>query len=68
MGDYRERLAQAARRYRKAQAALEHSRDDLAELVREASHDGVRQADILRATDHVWTREHVRRILDQEKV
>lgn len=66
MRDYPTELAAAARRYRKAQAALQQARDELAQLVRDASEAGVRQADILRATDHVWAREHVRRVLDQE--
>lgn len=66
MRDYPDQLAAAARRYRKAQAALSQSRDELAQLARDASAAGMRQADILRATDHVWAREHLRRVLDQE--
>jgi hypothetical protein len=38
------------------------ARRKLTEAVRAAHADGIRQRDILRATDHVWTREQVRRV------
>lgn len=63
-----ERLARAAESYRRAQADLDEARAELANEIRAAYHSGRRQADILRATGHVWTREYVRRVLDQERV
>lgn len=56
--DREQRLAAAAARYRELQAA----RDELIEAIRDADSSGMRQVDILKATDHVWTREQVRRI------
>lgn len=66
MRDYPDELAAAARRYRKAQDAMERSRTELSQLVRDAADAGMRQADIVRAIDHVWTREHVHRVQQQE--
>ncbi len=51
-------LAAAAARYREFLTA----RQELGEAIRAAAADGVRQVDILRATDHVWTREQVRQV------
>lgn len=49
-------LAAAAARYREFLDA----REQLGNAIRAADADGMRQVDILRATDHVWTREQVR--------
>lgn len=56
-------LATLTRRYRDATKALEKARDQLAEGIRAASAAGTRQADIVRAIDHEWTREYVAKIL-----
>lgn len=58
MTDHAKALAQAAADYRELLAA----RQRLIEAIRVADADGVRQVDILKATNHVWTREQVRRI------
>jgi len=64
MTDHASDLARAAERYRD----LQRARQELTDAIRAAHADGVRQVDILRATDYVWTREQVRRVcLDQEK-
>lgn len=55
-------LDRAASRYRAARAELDAARDQLRETIRSALADGMRQADILRATDHVWTREQLRQL------
>jgi len=58
MTDHQRALAKAAADYRRLQAA----REKLIDTIRAAAADGVRQVDILRATEHIWTREQVRRI------
>jgi hypothetical protein len=58
MKDHELLLAEAAAEYRR----FADARKKLTEAVRAAHADGVRQVDILRATDHVWTREQVRRV------
>ncbi len=58
MTNHDEKLAAAAARYREFLAA----RQELGDAIRAAAADGVRQIDILRATDNVWTREQVRQV------
>ncbi len=53
-------LESAARTYRKAKAALEAARPQLADAIVEAARGGMRQAEIVRITG--YTREMVRRI------
>lgn len=55
-------LQAAAKRYRAARARMDAAADDLAAAVRKATADGMRQVDILRAIDHVWTREYLRKL------
>ncbi|GIH07447.1 hypothetical protein Rhe02_55140 [Rhizocola hellebori] len=56
--DHEEALAQAAADYRRFLDA----RQKLGDAIRAADAAGMRQVDILKATDHVWTREQVRRV------
>ncbi|MGZ3141890.1 hypothetical protein ACVDFE_07805 [Lentzea chajnantorensis] len=63
MTDHEKVLAERAAAYRNAQAHLAEERAALQEAVREASGAGMKQAEIIRATDHVWTREQVRQVL-----
>ena len=63
MKDHVTALAAAADEYRRFLAA----RQRLIDTIRAAQADGIRQVDILEATDHVWTREQVRRLgLDKD--
>jgi hypothetical protein len=55
-------LTRDADRYRKAVEELEVARARLTERVRAAHVSGIRQVDILRATGHLWTREHLRQL------
>lgn len=54
-------LAQAAAAYSDARAEAERiltePRSDLTAAVRDAYQDGMRKADILRAIDHIWSRQ-----------
>jgi hypothetical protein len=63
---HEERLTELAANYRQATEKLAEARKELADAVRAASRDGMRQGDIIRATDHVWAREHYRRVLAEE--
>lgn len=63
MTDHAKVLAERAAAYRSAQEQLTVEREALQKAVREASGAGMRQAEIIRATDHVWTREQVRQVL-----
>ncbi|MDX3662359.1 hypothetical protein PV646_34075 [Streptomyces sp. ID05-26A] len=63
MTDHAKVLAERAAAYRGAQDQLAVEREALQKAVREASGDGMKQAEIIRATDHVWTREQVRQVL-----
>lgn len=60
-------VTETAKEYRDAtdrqQAAAKH----LAELMRAAHSDGMKQSAILRASKHVWTREYLRIILGLSK-
>jgi hypothetical protein len=59
-----QRLALLADEYRQAKEALDKARGALvAEIRAAATAAGMKQADIIRATDHVWTREQVRKIV-----
>jgi hypothetical protein len=60
------RLGRDAAAYRKAIGNLDTARDRLVEAIHLATKVGVRQADILRATDNVWTREHLRQLAKLE--
>lgn len=62
MTDHHRRLADAAKRYREAQAELEAARLKLAERVQAAAGAGVRPVEILRAIGNVWTREYIRKL------
>lgn len=55
-------LREAADEFRSTHDAYETARQKLAEKIRAARAAGMRQADILRATKHVYTREQVRKI------
>lgn len=55
-------LTEQANAYREASAALEAARDTLAQRALAAMADGIGQADVLRATDHVWSREYLRQL------
>jgi hypothetical protein len=56
------RLSRDAAAYREASARLDVARDRLVEAIHLAAKVGVGQAEILRATDHVWTREYLRQL------
>jgi transposase len=56
-------LADRAEQYRSARQQFDEAREALSEAVRAATQAGMRQADIVRAIDHLWTREHVRKIV-----
>ena len=56
-----EDLERAARAFRRAEAALDRARINLADAIVDASGEGVRQSEIARITG--YTRETVRRIL-----
>lgn len=58
-------LAEAARAYRRAEAAVIKRREELAEAIVAADRSGVRQVDIVRVTG--YTREHIRRIVAAAK-
>lgn len=55
------KLDRALRAYRRAEAALERSRQELADAIGSAVYErGLRQVDVVRQTG--YTREHIRRI------
>lgn len=54
--NHEQTLAAAAARYRE----FLNARQELGDAIRAAAADDVRQVDILRAIDNVWTREKVR--------
>ncbi len=56
-------LADLTARYRQAQEDLEAARKALMDGIRAEYAGGARQADIVRAIDHVWTPEYVRKIV-----
>lgn len=56
-------LAKLVKKYREASRALDAARTKLIAGLRDASGDGIRQADLVRAIDHEWTREYVRKVL-----
>lgn len=60
--DHSPRLAELAETYRQAKAALDDAREALTAEVKASAADDMKQADIVRATDHVWTREQIRLI------
>lgn len=61
--DHPAQLGELADAYRQAKADLERARERLTAGIRTAITDGgMKQADVLRATSHVWTREQVRQI------
>jgi hypothetical protein len=61
MIDHGAELHDAAQNYRRARKRAEQivvpARADLADAIRAAYSDGMRKADILRAIDHVWSRQ-----------
>lgn len=57
--DHEQTLAAAAARYRE----FLNARQELGDAIRAAAADNMRQVDILRATDNVWTREQVRQVV-----
>lgn len=59
----RAELAELTATYRKTKGDFEDAREALTASVRSAADRGMRQADIVRAIDHEWTGEHVRKIL-----
>lgn len=54
-------LHRATAAYRRAQAAVEARREELAEAIRDADRNGVKQVEIVKVTG--YTREHIRRIV-----
>lgn len=56
-------LAEAAAKYERAAEAKDRASAELAELMRSVYADGGQQSAILRAANHVWTREYLRIIL-----
>jgi hypothetical protein len=60
-GDVTTPLHRATAAYRRAQAAVEARREELAEAIREAAAEGTKQVDIVNVTG--FTREHIRRIV-----
>lgn len=62
MAQHEKKLAEKAGRYRIASAELAAAREELRRSILDADGDGMRQVDILRATNHVYTREQVRKI------
>lgn len=54
-------LTEATRAYRRAEAALEKRRAELAAAIAAAARAGTRQVDIVATTG--YTREHIRRIV-----
>jgi hypothetical protein len=63
MTDHEQALAERAAAYSGQLVRLANARNDLAEEVRAAHRDGMRKADILRAIDHVWSREWLDRTI-----
>jgi hypothetical protein len=63
MPDHGARLREAAQSYRSARERAERivvpARAQLADTIRAAYSDGMRKADIIRAIDHVWSRQWV---------
>lgn len=59
----RAELADLTATYRQTKGDFEDAREALTAGVRDAAGGGMRQADIVRAIDHEWTGEHVRKIL-----
>lgn len=61
MVDHGAELHDAAQNYRRARDRAEQvivpARAELADAIRAAYSDGMRKADILRAIDHVWSRQ-----------
>jgi hypothetical protein len=61
--DHPTQLGELADAYRKAKAELDQARERLTAAVRTAMTDGgMKQAEVLRATNHVWTREQIRQV------
>lgn len=56
-------LERAAKAFRRAEAALEQRRAELAEAIRAAAEGGTKQVDIVRITG--YTRETVRRLVSK---
>jgi hypothetical protein len=59
----RAELANLTATYRRTKDDFDEAREALTASVRDAADGGMRQADIVRAIDHEWTGEHVRKIL-----
>ena len=63
MVDHGGELREAAQAYQRARERAEQivvpARTQLADAIRAAYSDGVRKAEILRAIDHVWSRQWV---------
>lgn len=61
MVDHSAELREAAQAYQRARERAEQivvpARTELADAIRAAYSDGVRKADILRAINHVWSRQ-----------
>lgn len=64
MQDKHERaLNAAANEYQRAKHAAKDASDKLADAMRAAYQDGEQQSAILRASQHVWSREYLRIVL-----
>lgn len=64
MTDHAELLWRRAASLRASQRRTDEDSEELAAAVRAAYNDGMRKADILRATGHIWSRTWVDRILN----
>jgi hypothetical protein len=56
-------LADLTKRYRRAKGTLAKAREALIDGIRAEYADGMKQADIVRAIDHEWTGEQVRKVV-----
>jgi hypothetical protein len=60
-------LAAAAAEYQRAAEAKDRASNHLADAMRAAFADGEQQSAILRAANHVWSREYLRVVLGLTK-
>lgn len=66
MSDHVTKLGDLTEQYREATAALNKARSNLIAGLRAASASGMKQADMVRAIDHEWTREYVRKVMTDD--
>jgi len=61
--EHKRELAKAAEDYVRAKEAVERASARLADAMRAAYQDKMKQSEILRAANHVWSREYLRIVL-----